>query len=84
MAMFGMLTGTASTGIALLRGIDPDLETDVAKNLVLGSAVAARGAGGGADAPIETQYPRNAVRKGDAAILALRNTVIPGSGRWPQ
>jgi len=39
--MFGMLTGTASTGIALLRGIDPDLETDVAKNLVLGSAVAA-------------------------------------------
>jgi ESS family glutamate:Na+ symporter len=41
MAMFGMLTGTASTGIALLRGIDPDLETDVAKNLVLGSAVAA-------------------------------------------
>jgi len=39
--MFGMLTGTASTGIALLRGIDPDLDTDVAKNLVLGSAVAA-------------------------------------------
>ncbi len=42
------------------------------------------GAGGGADAPIETQYPRNAVRKGDAATLALCNTVIPGSGRWPQ
>lgn len=41
LAMFGMLTGTASTGIALLRGIDPDLDTDVAKNLVLGSAVAA-------------------------------------------
>ncbi|HHU93238.1 MAG TPA: S-layer homology domain-containing protein, partial [Halanaerobiaceae bacterium] len=39
--MFGMLTGTASTGLALLRGIDPDLQTDVAKNLVLGSAVAA-------------------------------------------
>ena len=41
LAMFGMLTGTASTGLALLRGIDPDLKTDVAKNLVLGSAVAA-------------------------------------------
>lgn len=41
LAMFGMLTGTASTGLALLRGIDPDLETDVAKNLVLGSAIAA-------------------------------------------
>lgn len=41
LAMFGLLTGVASTGIALLRGLDPDLETDVAKNLVLGSAVAA-------------------------------------------
>ncbi|MTI95002.1 MAG: hypothetical protein FH749_05860 [Firmicutes bacterium] len=41
LAMFGMLTGTASTGIALLRGLDPDLDTDVAKNFVLGSAVAA-------------------------------------------
>lgn len=41
LAMFGMLTGTASTGMALLRGIDPNLDTDVAKNFVLGSAVAA-------------------------------------------
>lgn len=40
LAMFGMMTGTASTGLALLRGIDPDLETDVAKNLALGSAIA--------------------------------------------
>lgn len=39
-AMFGMMTGTASTGLALLRGIDPDLETDVAKNLALGTAIA--------------------------------------------
>jgi len=38
--MFGMVTGTASTGLALLRGVDPNLETDVAKNLVLGSAIA--------------------------------------------
>ncbi len=40
LAMFGMMTGTASTGLALLRGVDPNLETDVAKNLVLGSALA--------------------------------------------
>ncbi|NLJ40537.1 MAG: hypothetical protein GX352_02845 [Clostridiales bacterium] len=41
LAMFGMLTGTASTGLALLRGIDPNLDTDVAQNFVLGSAIAA-------------------------------------------
>lgn len=41
LAMFGMMTGTASTGLALLRGVDPDLQTDVASNLVLGSAIAA-------------------------------------------
>lgn len=41
LAMFGMLTGTASTGMALLRGLDPNLDTDVAKNFVLGSAVGA-------------------------------------------
>lgn len=41
LAMFGMLTGTASTGLALLRGLDPDLKTDVAKDIVLGSAIAA-------------------------------------------
>ena len=40
LAMFGMLTGTA-TAWPSLEGIDPDLKTDVAKNLVLGSAVAA-------------------------------------------
>ncbi len=41
-AMFGMLTGVAATGLALLRGIDPDLETDTADNVVvLGSAIAA-------------------------------------------
>jgi len=41
LAMFGMLTGTASTGLALLRGLDPDLKSDVADDLVLGSAIAA-------------------------------------------
>lgn len=40
LGMFGMMTGTASTGLALLRGVDPNLETDVSKNLVLGSAIA--------------------------------------------
>ena len=35
LAMYGMLTGTASTGIILLREIDPEFETPVADNLVL-------------------------------------------------
>lgn len=34
MATFGMLTGTASTGIILLRELDPDFETPAAENLV--------------------------------------------------
>ena len=33
--MFGMLTGTASTGMILLREIDPNYETPAADNLVL-------------------------------------------------
>ncbi len=34
LAMYGMLTGTASTGIVLLREIDPNFETEAADNLV--------------------------------------------------
>ena len=34
-AMFGMLTGTASTGMILLREIDPNFKTPSADNLVL-------------------------------------------------
>ena len=34
-AIFGMLTGTASTGMILLREIDPNYETPAADNLVL-------------------------------------------------
>ena len=34
MAMYGMLTGTASTGMILLREIDPEFKTPVADNLV--------------------------------------------------
>jgi ESS family glutamate:Na+ symporter len=34
MAMYGMLTGTASTGMILLREVDGDFKTPVADNLV--------------------------------------------------
>ena len=34
LAMYGMLTGTASTGVILLREIDGDFKTPVAENLV--------------------------------------------------
>lgn len=34
-SIFGMLTGTASTGMILLREIDPNYETPAAENLVL-------------------------------------------------
>ena len=34
MVMYGMLTGTASTGIVLLRELDPDFETPASENLV--------------------------------------------------
>ncbi len=38
--LYGMLTGVASTGLALLKGVDPELETPVAEELVLGSGTA--------------------------------------------
>lgn len=38
--LFGMLTGVASTGIALLKGIDKNLESPVAEEMVLGSGTA--------------------------------------------
>ena len=34
LVMYGMLTGTASTGVILLRELDPDLKTPAAENLV--------------------------------------------------
>ncbi|MBP5183611.1 MAG: hypothetical protein J6113_00705 [Lachnospiraceae bacterium] len=34
LAMFGMLTGTASTGVILLREVDPEFETPASENLV--------------------------------------------------
>ena len=38
--MFGMMTGTISSGILLVREIDPDFKTPAANNLVSGSGVA--------------------------------------------
>lgn len=37
-SMYGMLTGTISSGILLLREIDPDFKTPAANNLVVGSS----------------------------------------------
>lgn len=37
MSMFGMMTGTISSGVMLLREIDPNYNTPAANNLVLGS-----------------------------------------------
>lgn len=39
-SMFGMLTGTISSGILLVREIDPNFETPAANNLVTGSSTA--------------------------------------------
>jgi ESS family glutamate:Na+ symporter len=37
LSMYGTMTGTASTGIALLRETDPNFETPASNNLVIGS-----------------------------------------------
>lgn len=37
-SMYGMLTGTISSGVLLLREIDPDFETPAANNLISGSS----------------------------------------------
>jgi len=38
-SLYGMLTGTISTGLALLKEVDPNFDTPIAENLVFGSAV---------------------------------------------
>lgn len=38
LSMYGMMTGTISSGILLLRELDPDLQTPAANNLVTGSS----------------------------------------------
>ena len=38
LSMFGMLTGTISSGVLLLREIDPELTTPASNNLITGSS----------------------------------------------
>ena len=38
LSMFGMLTGTISSGVLLLREIDPDMKTPASNNLITGSS----------------------------------------------
>jgi glutamate:Na+ symporter, ESS family len=38
--LYGQFTGTVTTGMALLREIDPDSESNVPENLVMGAAIA--------------------------------------------
>jgi ESS family glutamate:Na+ symporter len=40
LSMFGMMTGVISSGVLLLREVDPKFETPAANNLVLGSSFA--------------------------------------------
>jgi ESS family glutamate:Na+ symporter len=37
---YGMLTGTISTGMALVKAVDPEFKTSTTDNLVMGSATA--------------------------------------------
>lgn len=39
-SMYGMMTGTISSGVLLLRELDPQMETPAANNLVIGSGFA--------------------------------------------
>lgn len=40
LSMYGMMTGTISSGVLLLREIDPDFKTPAANNLITGSSFA--------------------------------------------
>lgn len=40
MSMYGMLTGTISSGVLLLRELDPSFKTPAANNLIIGSSFA--------------------------------------------
>lgn len=40
LSMYGMMTGTISSGVLLLREIDPEFKTPAANNLILGSSFA--------------------------------------------
>jgi ESS family glutamate:Na+ symporter len=38
LSMYGMLTGTISSGVLLLREVDPEFRTPASNNLILGSS----------------------------------------------
>lgn len=40
LSMYGMMTGTISSGVLLLREVDPEMKTPAANNLVVGSSFA--------------------------------------------
>jgi len=40
LSMYGMMTGTISSGVLLLRELDPQMKTPAANNLVVGSSFA--------------------------------------------
>lgn len=40
LSMYGMMTGTISSGVLLLRELDPQLETPASNNLIIGSSFA--------------------------------------------
>ncbi len=40
LSMYGMMTGTISSGVLLLREVDPEFKTPAANNLILGSSFA--------------------------------------------
>ena len=40
LSMYGMMTGTISSGVILLREVDPQLKTPAANNLIIGSSYA--------------------------------------------
>ena len=68
LGLFGMLTGTASTGLALLKSVDQDFSTPVAEEMVLGSGTAITMA-----LPLFAllMFPGMAIRTGNPIYTAL-------------
>lgn len=69
LSMYGMLTGTISSGVLLLREIDPDMETPASNNLVTGSSF---GIVFGAPVLLLVSF----AAQGDAAVWASVGLVI--------
>jgi ESS family glutamate:Na+ symporter len=66
--LYGMWTGTITTGIALLREVDPLSKTDVPEHLVLGSGFAAIFA---VPLMLILNVPIQAIIKGNPWLFAL-------------